>query len=98
MGTRIDAAAVARSGGSYQAAADALGTVGGRIRGYTAEPGDFGRNYRTEGQAYGSALSGLARAVDAWRDGARACGGGLQTSATAHVRTDAAGAVGISRG
>lgn len=92
MGTEIDTAAVTRAGGKYSTVADTLGTVGGRIRGYTAETGDFGQEYSTEGAAYGAALGALATAVDAWRDGARACGTGLTASATAHVRTDDGGA------
>ncbi|BDH58920.1 hypothetical protein [Tsukamurella sp. PLM1] len=98
MGTEIDTAAVTRAGSKYHAVADSLGTVAGRIRGYTAEAGDFGRNYRAQGDAYGAALGSLAKAVEAWRDGARACGQGLQVSASAHVKTDDAGAAVVTGG
>lgn len=92
MGTEIDAGSVHRAGGKYSTVADTLGTASSRIRGFTAEPGDFGRNYRSEGEAYGAALGSLATAVECWRDGARAVGTGLTASSVAHVRTDDSGA------
>lgn len=96
MGTEINAGAVNRAGGTYSTVADTLGTVGSRIQGFTAEPGDFGRHYRDEGQAYGTALGSLAKAVESWRDGARSVGAGLKASSAAHVGTDDAGAAAVA--
>lgn len=92
MGTKIDAAAVSRAGGSYSSVADNLGTVASRIRGFTAEAGDFGRNYQDDGAAYAATMQSLAKGVDAWQVGSRACGTGLTNSASAHVTTDNGGA------
>ncbi|NMD57839.1 MULTISPECIES: hypothetical protein [Tsukamurella] len=92
MGTKIDAAAVSKAGGGYSTVADNLGTVAGRIRGFTAEAGDFGREYQADGAAYAATMEGLAKGVDAWQLGSRACGSGLTNSASAHVTTDNGGA------
>lgn len=92
MGTKIDAAAVSKAGGGYSTVADNLGTVAGRVRGFTAEAGDFGRKYQADGAAYAATMESLAKGVDAWKAGARACGTGLTTSASAHVTTDTSGA------
>lgn len=96
MGTKIDAAAVSRAGAGYSTVADNLGTVAGRIRGFTAEAGDFGRNYQADGGAYAAVMESLATGVDAWRTGARSCGTGLANSASAHVTTDTAGATAVT--
>ncbi|CAM3617294.1 hypothetical protein ACXYTP_11205 [Tsukamurella ocularis] len=96
MGTKIDPAAVSRAGGSYSTVADHLGTAAGRIRGFTAEAGDFGRKYPSDGAAYAAALQGIAQGVDAWQVGARACGTGLTTSASAHRTTDDGGAAAVT--
>lgn len=96
MGTRIDAAAVSAAGGKYSTVADNLGTVAGRIRGFTAESGDFGRKYQDDGAAYAATMESLAKGVDAWQVGARACGTGLSASAAAHRATDAAGAAAVT--
>ncbi len=96
MGTRIDAAAVSRAGGAYSTVADNLGTVASRIRGFTAESGDFGRAYSAEAAAYAAAMESLAKGVDAWQAGARACGTGLTASAAAHTRTDESGAAAVT--
>lgn len=96
MGTKIDAAAVSTAGGGYTTVADNLGTVAGRVRGFTAEPGDFGREYQSDGAAYAATMEGLAKGVDAWQVGARACGTGLTTSASAHRTTDESGAAAVT--
>lgn len=96
MGTKIDAAAVSRAGGRYSTVADNLGTVAGRVRGFTAEPGDFGRAYGSAGGAHAATMESLARGVDAWCVGARACGSGLTNSAAAHVSTDTGGAAAVT--
>ncbi|TWS19171.1 hypothetical protein FK529_11700 [Tsukamurella asaccharolytica] len=96
MGTKIDPAAVAKAGGDYSTVAEHLGTVAGRIRGFTAESADFGRKYESDGAAYAVALESLAKGVDAWQVGARACGTGLTTSASAHRITDDSGAAAVT--
>lgn len=96
MGTKIDVAAVSKAGGSYTAVADNLGTVAGRIRGFTAEAGDFGRKYQDDGAAYAATMQSLAKGVEAWQVGARACGTGLTTSASAHRTTDDSGAAAVT--
>ncbi|WP_019202398.1 hypothetical protein [Tsukamurella sp. 1534] len=95
-GTKIDAAAVARAGGVYTTEADDLTGAASRIRGYTAEPGDFGRKYQAKGEAYGASLRLLSDAVDAWRNGARAVGTGLTNSASAHKSTDTGAASAVT--
>ncbi|KXO88101.1 hypothetical protein AXK56_12040 [Tsukamurella pulmonis] len=92
MGTKIDTAAVAKAGGNYSTVADNLGTVASRVRGFTAEASDFGRKYQSHGAAYASTMESLAKGVDAWQVGSRACGTGLTGSASAHVTTDDNGA------
>ncbi|GAA1090371.1 hypothetical protein [Tsukamurella spumae] len=96
MGTKIDAAAVRAAGGEYHAVGEALGTVAGRIRGFTAEAGDFGRDYQSDGAAYAAALETVAAVTTAWQTGAKACGTGLTNSASAHVRTDDGAATAVT--
>ncbi|MCA0158695.1 hypothetical protein LB823_21065 [Tsukamurella sp. M9C] len=96
MGTKIDPAAVSKAGGSYSMVADNLGTVAGRVRGFTAEAGDFGRKYQSDGAAYAATMESLAKGVDAWQVGSRACGTGLTTSASAHKSTDDSGAAAVT--
>ncbi|MBS4103881.1 hypothetical protein [Tsukamurella paurometabola] len=96
MGTKIDAAAVSAAGGTYSTVADNLGTVAGRIRGFTAEAGDFGRKYQADGAAYAATMESLAKGIDAWQAGSRACGTGLTTSASAHKTTDDSGAAAVT--
>lgn len=96
MGTKIDPAAVSKAGGSYSTVADNLGTIASRIRGFTATAGHFGREYPAEGAAYAGAMETLAKGVDAWQLGARACGTGLTTSASAHKTTDDSGAAAVN--
>ncbi|KXO96334.1 hypothetical protein [Tsukamurella pseudospumae] len=96
MGTKIDAAAIRTAGGRYQAVGETLGTIAGRIRGFTAEAGDFGRNYHSDGAAYAAALGTVATVAAAWQAGATACGTGLTNSASAHVRTDDGAATAVT--
>ncbi|BDD81320.1 hypothetical protein TPB0596_10830 [Tsukamurella pulmonis] len=96
MGTKIDTAAVAKAGGNYSTVADNLGTVASRVRGFTAEAGDFGQHYQDQGKAYAVSLQRLAKGVDAWQIGARACGTGLTSSSSAHIRTDNSGAAAVN--
>lgn len=96
MGTKIDAAAVRAAGGAYQSVGESLGTISGRIRGFTAEAGDFGRNYLSDGAAYAAALATVATVTTAWQTGAKACGTGLTNSASAHVRTDDGAATAVT--
>ncbi|MCS3778469.1 hypothetical protein [Tsukamurella ocularis] len=96
MGTKIDVVAVSTAGGSYSTVADNLGTVAGRLRGFTAEAGDFGRKYQDDGAAYAATMESLAKGVDTWQVASRACGTGLTTSASAHRTTDDSGAAAVT--